>query len=69
MKSIYFRSGAVIAGAGAAGVLAFGLSESYFNWQEIESLTAQALDNGYSYSLVIYNDFTNAYTFEVKDNN
>jgi hypothetical protein len=67
MKNIYFRTGAVIVGGGAIGVLAFGLIESYFNWQEIDNLTTQALDNGHSYSLVIHNDFTNAYTFEVTD--
>lgn len=65
MKPAYVRISAVVVAAGAIGILAFGLIQSDFIWQEIDSLTTQSLDNEHDYSLFIHNDFTNDNTFEI----
>lgn len=65
MQNIYVRTAAVTIGVSIIAAMVFTLMESYSNWQEINQLTSQALDNGYGYSLVIENEFTNSYTFEI----
>ncbi|ULG71228.1 hypothetical protein [Macrococcus brunensis] len=42
------------------------LIQRYFNYKEINSLTAQADARGYDYELTIHNDWTGDYSFKVK---
>ncbi|TDL94180.1 hypothetical protein ERX27_09900 [Macrococcus brunensis] len=42
------------------------LTESYFNWQEINQLVRGADARGLDYELVITNEWTNDYQFHIK---
>ncbi|WP_286230843.1 hypothetical protein [Neobacillus mesonae] len=48
-------------------VLALTVSQSYFNSSEINLLVKNAEEHGLEYKLVIHNQFTNSYSFQVAD--
>lgn len=67
LGTIDFTVIAIIAGTIILIALGLMAANSYFNYQEIQTLVSGADARGLDYELVIHNQLTNTYSFSINE--